>query len=38
MIKDIISGNTFVPLMNVLMFIPLGILAKEIKKYYPFIS
>ena len=31
MIKDIISGNTFVPLMNVLMFIPLGILAKEIK-------
>ena len=28
MIKDIISGNTFVPLMNVLMFIPLGILSK----------
>ena len=38
MIKDIISGNTFVPLMNVLMFIPLGILSKGNKKYYPFIS
>ena len=36
MIKDIISGNTFVPLMNVLMFIPLGILSKGNKKVLPF--
>lgn len=36
MIKNIISGNTFVPLMNVLMFIPLGILSKGNKKVLPF--
>ena len=35
-LTDIMNGSRFVPIMNVLMFIPLGILSKGNKKVLPF--